>query len=183
VKDELRNLGIPYLKIESGLLMLQNGLSNHQEAELRKRLSRFGLELLSREDSEAIKEIIRAVEEMPDDLNLHATDFGLEYFSKRTRSDWDTYAELFAEVKGISVRQYLLSQKLERVKVALIYTDVLIRDLADRFSFTNLSALRNEFKKYTGITPQFYRSLKTRRARLITAPVASDAKALNQSKG
>jgi AraC-like DNA-binding protein len=120
---------------------------------------------------------------MPDDLNLHATDFGLEYFSKRTRSDWDTYAELFAEVKGISVRQYLLSQKLERVKVALIYTDVLIRDLADRFSFTNLSALRNEFKKYTGITPQFYRSLKTRRARLITAPVASDAKALNQSKG
>jgi hypothetical protein len=164
VRDELRQLEIPFLKIDSGVVLLRDPISEDQKAELKARLSRFGIEMLNAEEAEVLRNILRSVDEMPDDLALRGADSGFEYLSGMIKSDLNACLQLFAEVKGISLKQYILAQKMERLKVQLLYSDVLIKELSEKFNFLNVSSLRNEFKKFTGISPRFYRMLKSKRA-------------------
>ena len=51
--------------------------------------------------------------------------------------------------------------RIARVKELLSYDELTITEIAYKMSYSGISHLSNQFKKVTGITPSFYKALKT----------------------
>ena len=82
------------------------------------------------------------------------------YISKKLDYDYTYLANIFSEVKGISIQQFTIIQKIEKVKDMLLNTDFNIKEIAYNLKFSNVAHLSNQFKKITGFSPSLYKQMK-----------------------
>ena len=68
------------------------------------------------------------------------------------------FSHLFKQSIGMAPYQYLLQQRVERVKQLLKQTDQSIMDIALLCGFNSHSHLSKQFRQLTGMTPKLYRS-------------------------
>lgn len=164
VLAELEKLGIKYTRVHFGFVEIPGKLPSVLEKKFRHNLKAAGMQLLSREKSVGLENMIRAIDNLMANPELPNVKDEIGYIVSKAKIDPKEMIDLFAEVKGVSVAQYLLQQKMETAKVWLLYSDVNITDLAEYFNFRNRAAFTRAFKKFTGTPPLFYRKIKKLRA-------------------
>jgi AraC-like DNA-binding protein len=86
-----------------------------------------------------------------------------EYISKKLGYDYTYLSNVFSEVKGINIQQYLIIHKIERVKELLLYDELTLTEIAYKLQYSSIAHLSNQFKKITGLSPSFYKQLKRKR--------------------
>ncbi|MCX6743122.1 MAG: AraC family transcriptional regulator, partial [Candidatus Parcubacteria bacterium] len=72
-------------------------------------------------------------------------------------------ANLFSEVKGITIEKFYLTHKLEKVKELIVYDELNLTEIAFRMHYSSVAHLSNQFKKFTGLTPSYFKKLKNKR--------------------
>jgi AraC-like DNA-binding protein len=72
-------------------------------------------------------------------------------------------ANLFSEVQGITIAQFLISHKVERIKELIIYDELSISEIAWKMNYSSVAHLSNQFKKVTGLSPSHFKQLKDKR--------------------
>ncbi|MBS1973523.1 MAG: helix-turn-helix transcriptional regulator, partial [Bacteroidetes bacterium] len=65
-----------------------------------------------------------------------------------------------SEVEGAAIEQYFISQRIEKVKELLVYDELSLSEIADKLGYSSVAYLSSQFKKVTGLTPTFYKSMK-----------------------
>ncbi|MGI8893272.1 MAG: helix-turn-helix domain-containing protein [Bacteroidia bacterium] len=163
VKDEREKLGIDYRTIDLGMVELKEPLSPENNELLKVDLLCSGLELLDDKKSiliEKIKnviiELIHYSEEVPK-INFS------NYLSEKLQYDYTYLANTFSEVKGITIQQFIIMHKIEKVKELLLYDELNLTEIAYKLNYSSVAHLSNQFKKVTGLSPSFYRQLKEKR--------------------
>ncbi len=163
VKEELKNLGLHHVMVELGIVEILENISQEQRMLLKANLLKSGLELLDDKRSiiiESIKnliiEMIHYSEELP---KVNYSDF----ISEKLGYDYTYLANIFSEVKGITIQQFTIIHKIERAKELLIYDELTLTEIAYRLHYSSVAHLSNQFKKITGLTPTFYKQLKYKR--------------------
>jgi len=164
VVSELEKLGISHNLVDFGFVQMPQRLPYNLEKKFRQNLKAAGMQLLSRDKSVGLENMIRAIDNLMANPELPNVKDEIAYIVSKAKIDPKEMIDLFAEVKGISVAQYLLQQKMETAKVWLLYSDVNITDLAEYFNFRDRAAFTRAFKKFTGTPPLFYRRIKKLRA-------------------
>ncbi|MBA3985450.1 MAG: helix-turn-helix transcriptional regulator [Flavobacteriales bacterium] len=163
VREELRNLGSTILQLDLGTVETGEDISDEKLEVLRKNLLKSGLELL--EDSKSILiqkikgviiEMIHYEEEIPK-VNYS------EYISEKLDYDYTYLANTFSEVKGITIQQYIIFHKIEKVKELLLYGHFTLTEISYKLHYSSVAHLSNQFKKVTGLSPSYYKELKQRR--------------------
>ncbi|WP_026507073.1 helix-turn-helix domain-containing protein [Butyrivibrio sp. MC2013] len=66
-------------------------------------------------------------------------------------------SKLFSKELGVSVSEYIRSQKIEKARNLLKYSDYDFANIANYLAFSSQSHFIDTFKKYTGMTPKKYR--------------------------
>ncbi|MFO7789931.1 MAG: helix-turn-helix transcriptional regulator [Bacteroidales bacterium] len=163
VMDELKNLGINYVSVDLGVVEIFEDISPEQREQLKINLLKTGLELLDDKRSILIEriqnvvvEMIHYAEELP---NINHSD----YISEKLGYDYTYLSNMFAEVKGITLQNYILMHKIEKVKELLLYDELNLTEISYRLQYSSVAHLSNQFKKITGLTPTFYKQLKQKR--------------------
>lgn len=166
VKDQLAELGIGVVSVDLGVVQTQTMLTSQQRAELNERLSRFGLELLDDKRSiliEKIKnvivEMIHYSEELP---NVNYS----EYISGKLNYDYTYLSNVFSEVNGITIQEFIIRHKIERVKELLLYDELTLTQIATQLRYSSIGHLSNQFKKVTGLSPSFFKRMRKKRNNL-----------------
>lgn len=163
VKDELQKLGLHYGNLELGMVELRDEISPEQRRKLKENLLKSGLELLDDQKSiliEKIKTVITQLIHYTDDLpKVNYSD----YISAKLGYDYTYLANIFSEVKGITIQQFIIMHKIERVKELLIYDELNLTEISYKLHYSSVAHLSNQFKKITGLTPTFYKQLKDKR--------------------
>ena len=59
------------------------------------------------------------------------------------------------------MEKYFIAQKIEKVKELILYDELSLSEIADRLNYSSVAYLSNQFKKVTGLTPSFFKQLKT----------------------
>lgn len=72
-------------------------------------------------------------------------------------------SHLFSEVRGISLKQFIMSQKIETASFYLTDTDRTITEIASEVGFSDMHNFSRTFKKITGLTPSDYRNTYAKR--------------------
>ena len=164
VKDELAKLGLHYFIIDLGVAEVLDDISADVREKLRINLLRFGLELLEDKRSILIEQIKNVIIEM-----IHYSDECpkvnySDYISEKLHYDYTYLSNVFSEVKGITIQQFIIIHKIEKVKELLLYDELNLTEISYQLNYSSVAHLSNQFKKITGLTPSFYKQLKQKRS-------------------
>jgi AraC-like DNA-binding protein len=163
VKAELKKLGLWYVFVDLGTIEVKGEITDEQHEQLKANLLKSGLELLDDKKSILIERIKNAVIEMIHfNEELPKTNFS-DFISKKVGYDYTYLSNLFSEAKGITLQQYIIMHRIERVKEFLIYDEHTLTEISYRLQYSSVAHLSNQFKKVTGLTPSFYKQLKHKR--------------------
>jgi AraC-like DNA-binding protein len=72
-------------------------------------------------------------------------------------------SNLFSEVHGSTIEQYIISHKIERIKEFLLYDEINITEIAYKLNYSSVAHLSNQFKKVTGLSPTHFKELKQKK--------------------
>jgi AraC-like DNA-binding protein len=103
-----------------------------------------------------ITEMIHHSEEVP---KVNYSDF----ISEKLDYDYTYLSNLFSEVKGITIQQFIIVHKIERVKELLFYGELNLTEISYKLHYSSVAHLSNQFKKVTGLSPSAYKQLKDKR--------------------
>jgi AraC-like DNA-binding protein len=163
VKEELKKLGLNYIIVDLGMVEILEDITQEQREQLGKNLLKSGLELLEDKKSILIEKIKNLIIEMihySDELpNMNYSD----YISEKLGYDYTYLANTFSEVKGITIQQFIIIHKIERVKELILYDELNLTEISYKLNYSSPAHLSNQFKKITGLTPSFYRQMKQKR--------------------
>jgi AraC-like DNA-binding protein len=163
VKEELKNLGLHYVFVELGMVDIMEDLSKEQHDLLKENLLKSGLELLDDKKSILIEKIKAVIIEMihyADELpKVNYSD----HISEKLQYDYTHLANVFSEVKGITIQQFIINHKIEKVKELLLYDELNLTEISYKLHYSSVAHLSNQFKKVTGLSPSFYKQLKQKR--------------------
>lgn len=163
VKQELKKLGLEYSIVDLGMVEVLEDISSYQRNMLKENLLRIGLVLLDDRKSiliEKIKNVVIELIHYSDEIpNVNYSD----YISEQLNRDYSYLASTFSEVKGITIQQFIILHKIERVKELIIYGELNLTEIAYKLHYSSVGHLSNQFKKLTGLTPTFYKKLKEKR--------------------
>ena len=163
VKSELEKLGLPYIDVKIGEADLIGDIHPTQLELLDVALQKSGLELMDDKKSilvEKIKNtIIDLVHYTDDQIKVNLSDF----LSEQLNHNYTYLANLFSEVKGITIEQFYLKHKIERVKELIVYDELNLKEIACKMHYSSVAHLSNQFKKITGLTPSHFKMLKAKR--------------------
>jgi len=163
VKAELKKLGLKYVNVDLGMVEVLEDITPEQREKLKKNLLKSGLELLDDQKAiliEKIKsviiELIHYTDEIPD-VNYS------DYISEKLDHDYTYLANTFSEIKGITIQQFIIHHKIEKVKELLLYDELNLTEISHKLHYSSVAHLSGQFKKVTGLTPTFYKNLKEKR--------------------
>lgn len=167
VKSELVKLGFRNCIVDLGVVETSEPVSEEQKAQLKSALLLSGLELM--DDKKAM--LIERIKKVIIDL-VHYSDESpklknSEYLSAHLEHDYTYLANLFSEATGITIEQFIIMHKIERVKELLIYDELNLTEISYKLNYSSVAHLSTQFKKVTGLTPTFFKQLKDKRRKML----------------
>lgn len=163
VKEELRKLGLHFIVVDLGEVEIMENLSSEQREQVKIALHNSGLELMDDKRSVLIEKIKNVIIEM-----VHHTDEVIKtnfsnFLSEKLNHDYTYLSNLFSEVQGTTIEQFMISHKIERIKELIIYGELNITEIAWKMNYSSVAHLSNQFKKVTGLSPSHFKQLKDKR--------------------
>lgn len=153
VEQLLEKRGIAYASVALGAVTLPEALREKQLEALRADLKALGFEILDDQRSQLIEQVktilIGQVQSgrIPERFTLH------EFVKKSLHRDYSSISKLFSEVEGMTMEQFFILQKIEKVKELLVYNEYSLSEIAFQLGYSSVAYLSNQFKKVTGMTP------------------------------
>ena len=155
VSNELEKLGLHPEKISLGEVVLkEDHLSEDIIHQLDSSLVNLGFERMDDRKARLIESIKSKVINM-----IHHTKDADRKFNWSTllaealNHDYNYLSSLFSSIEGITLEQYIIRQKIERVKELLFYDELTLSEIADKLGYSSVAHLSTQFKKVTGLTP------------------------------
>jgi AraC-like DNA-binding protein len=167
VKEELKKMGLHFIVVELGAVEIMETLDANQHEELKSNLLKSGLVLLEDKKSILIEKIKNLIVEMihhaEDQPNINYSN----YISEKLGYDYTYLANIFSEVKGTTIQQYIIINKIERVKEMLLYDELNLTEISYKMNYSSVAHLSNQFKKVTGLTPSYFKKLKDQKREVL----------------
>lgn len=163
VKEELRKLGLHFVIIELGMVEILEDITEEQRIELGINLLKSGLELLNDKRAILIDRIKNVIIEMVHYSDELPTVNYSDYISEKLHHDYTYLSNMFSEVKGITIQQFIIIHKIERVKELLLYDELNLTEISYKLNYSSVAHLSNQFKKVTGLSPTYFKNLKQKR--------------------
>lgn len=163
VKEELKKVGVDSIAIDLGVVEIPDGITDEQRSKLRENLLSSGLELLDDNKSILIERIKNVITEMIHYLDEPPSENYSAYISEKLNYDYTYLSNIFSEVKGITIQQFIILNKIERVKELLLYDELNLTEISYKLHYSSVAHLSNQFKKITGLTPSYFKKMKKAR--------------------
>ena len=160
VRRVLGEQGLRVLQVDLGEVELEQEPSDAQLDATRAALKAEGFELVDSREAATIARIKAAIVKLVHhgDGSGGRVKLG-EHLSDALHKEYSGLSALFSQVEGITIEQFFLLQRLERVKELVKYDELTLSEIADRTGFSSVAHLSAQFKKLTGMTPSAFKAM------------------------
>lgn len=157
VKQELEKLHLDPIRVGLGEVELIEPASDKELLQLNERLKIFGFELLDTQKQKQVEKIkillIKKVQ--AGEIEEHFMMSG--FLSKALNKDYSYLSSLFSHVESVTIEQFFILQKIEKVKELLVYDELNLSEISFKLGYSSVAHLSAQFKKVTGLTPTHFK--------------------------
>ena len=159
VRQEFEKAGIEPLDVRMGEVQLEGPLTEAKFKDIEARLSKVGFEILDDKNRKLIEKVktilIEQVQkgELEEHFNLS------EFLPQKVHKEYTQLSRLFSEVEGVTIEQFFILQKIEKVKEWLVYDELTLSEISYRLGYSSVAHLSAQFKKVTGQTPSAFKRM------------------------
>ncbi len=158
VQSVFEKAGIVPLHISLGEVTVAQPPDTATMKVLSKKLQEIGFELMDNEKSRLIEQIktfiITSIQNIDD---ISPLKFSTR-IAAHVHHDYSYVSKLFSEVESITIEQYIIQQKIEKVKELIAYNELSLSQIALQLGYSSVAHLSNQFKKTTGVTPSVFKN-------------------------
>ena len=163
VEDVFRNSEIDFVSVNLGWVETSNDLSNNKLQKLNENLQKIGFEILENASQKQIEIIKKLILEKVQNLDINEDFLLSKYLSEQLNKEYSNISKIFSQTENITLEQYFILQKIEKVKELLIYRELTLSQIADKLGYKTVQHLSQQFKKTTGFSPSQFQELKEKK--------------------
>ena len=170
VHDTLESAGLGPVHVRLGEAEFEKNLSDEDVKKAKSVLEPLGFEfiddrkkLLTEQIKQAIVGLVHqdSLSEAPDSSNLKMNLS--DYLSEKLHYDYKYLSGLFSDLENVTIEQYYIAQKVERVKELLVYGELSLTEIAYLMDYSSVAYLSSQFRSITGFSPTEFRKIKGER--------------------
>ncbi|MCF6132799.1 helix-turn-helix domain-containing protein [Flavobacterium wongokense] len=161
VKQVLEKHNLEAEIVHLGEISFREDLPDEQLEQLKNGLAEHGFELLDDKKAmiiEKVKNIVVTLIHGSDDIDIKKNFSTL--IADQIPIDYNYISSIFSTTEGITIEQFIILQRIERVKELLVYNELSLSEIAYKLGYSNVQHLSTQFKKITGLTPSHFKSIK-----------------------
>ena len=80
------------------------------------------------------------------------------YLSGKLNLNYNYLSNIFSEHNKISLRQFIINKKIDKVKKMLLHSGMTLTEIAMVMNYSSVAHLSNQFRKTTGMSPSEYKA-------------------------
>lgn len=160
VADTFANAGIATENIQLGEVETVSELSEDELKMLAENLESAGFEILENQSQKLIEKAKNAIIQKIAGLDIDEDFLLSEFLSETLHREYSSVSKTFSQNHGITLEQYFILQKIEKVKELLIYNESTLSEIAVMLGYKSVQHLSSQFKNTTGFTPSQFKKLK-----------------------
>ncbi|WP_439557160.1 AraC family transcriptional regulator [Dyadobacter sp.] len=166
VREELTALGLHPVSVDLGEVETAEDLDADSLKQVKSVLETNGFELLDDRRLTIVEHIkTLVIDEIQNLKGLKPAQMNFsDYLSEKIGYEYSYLSSLFSSETGQTIEQYIIAQKVEKIKEWLTYNELTLSEMAWRLSYSSTAHLSNQFKKVTGMTPGEFKKSPTRKA-------------------
>ena len=161
VSDELSKLGLDVLSINLGEVVIAGDIQKGGMTTIARALLENGFELIEDRRVKTIEGIKHAVLKLvyEEDLENNAPPKYSSYIAKELGQEYHALSTLFSSIENITIEQYIILQKIERVKELLKYGEQTLSEISYALGYSSVQHLSNQFRQVTGMTASAFKKM------------------------
>ncbi len=160
VKQELTNMGFTPASVSLGKVHFDNDLSAEDIRRIQTDLESFGFELINDKKVRFTEQVKHAIIELVNqEENGRKTNLS-DYLSGKLHFEYSHISTVFSDIENVTIEQYYIAQKVEKVKEMLVYDEYTLTEIADKMNYSSVAYLSAQFKRITGFTPTQFKAIK-----------------------
>ena len=163
VENVFRNSEIDFVSVNLGWVETSNDLSKNKLQKLNENLQKIGFEILENASQKQIEIIKKLILEKVQNLDINEDFLLSKYLSEQLNKEYSNISKIFSQTENITLEQYYILQKIEKVKELLIYRELTLSQIADKLGYKTVQHLSQQFKKTTGFSPSQFQELKEKK--------------------
>jgi len=153
VKQEFEKAGLKPAEVKMGEVELNNLPSENELLKINSRLQELGFEILDNQKQKMIERIKNLLIDKIQSGEIEEHFILSNFLSKKLNKEYSQLSRLFSEVEGMTIEQFFIQQKIEKVKEWIAYDELTLSEIAGRLGYSSVAHLSAQFKKVTGLTP------------------------------
>jgi AraC family transcriptional regulator len=159
VKQQFEKAGITPSDVKMGEVELEETPDNAQLQKINSSLVELGFEILDNQKHKLIERIKNILIETIQSGELQEHFTISDFLGKNLNKEYSQLSRLFSEVEGMTVEQFFILQKTEKVKEWIAYDELTLSEIAWKLGYSSVAHLSSQFKKVTGLTPSQFKKL------------------------
>lgn len=174
VREHLEKAGLGPVEVSLGEAAFPRDLTGEEIAKAKSVLEPLGFGFIDDRKRIMTEQVKQAIIGLVHQDSLTGTDGERslktnlsEYLSRKLNCDYRYLSGVFSDIENVTIEQYFITQKVERVKELLIYGELSLTEIAYRMDYSSVAYLSSQFKRLTGFTPSEFRKIKGEKRRAI----------------
>ncbi len=159
VRQEFEKAGLKPVIVNMGEVELAEEPTNEQLQDVGKGLNELGFEILDNQRQKLIERIKNLIVKKVQGGAIEEHFSIVDFLKNSIQKDYSQLSRLFSAVEGITIEQFFILQKIEKVKEWLVYDELTLSEIAWKLGYSSVAHLSSQFKKVTGFTPSYFKDL------------------------
>lgn len=146
-------------KVEDGFIELFDNENPHRISHLGACLLKLGYELVYDHQRILVQRISHLVNDMVNDWENRPNLKISVYLSDKLNLNYNYLSNIFSEYNKISLRQFIINKRIEKVKKLLLHSGLNLTEIALMLNYSSVAHLSNQFRKTTGFSASEFKAL------------------------
>jgi AraC family transcriptional regulator len=157
VQQEFEKAGLKPVAVSMGEVEISKEPSGKQLQQIKTAMESLGFEILDNQRQKLIEKVKALLIEKVQSANIDEHFILSDFLAKKLHKEYSQVSRLFPQVEGVTIEQFFILQKIEKVKELLVYNEETLSEIAWKLGYSSVAHLSAQFKKVTGLTPSLYK--------------------------
>ena len=162
VERVFKDLNLEINTVSLGEVETAEDLNSTELRKLDESLRESGFEILEDSAQQLIEKVKNEIILLVDGLDIPEDFILSKWISEKLHRDYSAVSKLFSQNENVTLEQYFILQKIEKVKELLLYDEFSLTEISGQLGYKSVQHLSSQFKNITGFTPSGFKKLKVK---------------------